>query len=63
MALSQTDHRLFDLRWQRSHADLLQPLGSLYGATPEFEARLKEHLLARWSERPAELKEIGRAHV
>ena len=58
MALSQTDHRLFDLRWQRSHADLLQPLGLLYGANPEFEARLKELLLARWSERPAELKDL-----
>ena len=58
MALSLIDQRLFDLRWQRSHADLLQPLEVLYGANAEFEARLKKLLLARWSERSAELKDL-----
>ena len=58
MALSQADRRLFDLRWQRSHADLFQPLELLYGANPGFEVRLKDLLLARWSERAAELKDL-----
>ena len=58
MTISQSDQRLFDLRWQRSHADLLQPLEVLYGANPKLEARLKELLLARWTERSAELKDL-----
>ncbi len=58
MALSRADRRSFDLRWQRSHADLFQPLERLYGANPEFESRLRKLLLARWSERPAELKDL-----
>ena len=58
MALSQADQRLFDLRWQRSHPDLFQPLELLYGANSGFEARLKNLLLARWSERAAELKDL-----
>lgn len=58
MALTQADQRLLDLRWQRSHADLLQPLELLYGANPEFESRLRELLLVRWAERPAELKDL-----
>ena len=58
MVLSRADRRSFDLRWQRSHADLFQPLERLYGANPEFESRLRKLLLARWSERPAELKDL-----
>lgn len=58
MKLAQSDQRLFDLRWQRSHADLFQPLETLYGKSPEFENRLKQLLLARWCERSAELKDL-----
>jgi amylosucrase len=58
MALSQADRRLFDLRWQRSHADLFRPLQLLYGSNPDLEAKLKKLLLANWSARPAELKDL-----
>ena len=56
MVLSLNDQKLFDLRWERSEADLLRSLRSIYGHRPEFEVALKSLLLARWTERPAELK-------
>jgi amylosucrase len=55
------DQRLFDLRWQRSEADLMGPLRLLYGAHPKFESfikRLKALLQSRWDERPADLKDL-----
>ena len=58
MAPSKNDQRLFDLRWERSRTDLLEPLRSLYGNQPEFEAKLKALLLARWQERGPELKDL-----
>jgi amylosucrase len=58
MAISKNEQRLFDLRWLRSEADLLQPLRALYGHQPEFEKKLKALLLARWQERSAELKDL-----
>jgi amylosucrase len=58
MALSQSDQRLFDLRWQRSQSDLLQPLRQIYGTRPDFEEKLKAMLLARWAERSSELKDL-----
>jgi amylosucrase len=50
--------RLFDLRWQRSEQDMLEPLRSIYGHLPEFESKLKSLLLSRWSERSPELKDL-----
>lgn len=58
MALALNDQKLFDLRWTRSEADLLQPLRAIYGYRPEFETALKTLLLARWTERPSELKDL-----
>ncbi len=58
MVLSLNDQKLFDLRWKRSEEDLLQPLRDIYGSLPKFEAALKSLLLARWTERPAELKDL-----
>ena len=58
MTLSKNDQRLFDLRWERSRTDLLDSLRSLYGTQPEFEAKLKALLLARWEERAGELKDL-----
>ena len=60
-ALSSHDKRLFYLRWQRSEADLLEPLTLLYGERPGFQTflrDLKALLLSRWTERPAELKDL-----
>jgi amylosucrase len=58
VALSKSDQRLFDLRWERSQTDLFGPLRSLYGNQPDFEKRLKSILLARCEERSAELKDL-----
>ncbi len=48
---------LFDLRWQRSEQDLLQPLRRIYGHLTEFENDLKSLLYSRWAERAPELKD------
>ncbi len=58
MPLSLSDQRLFDLRWERSEADLFRSLHAIYGKRPEFEKNLKSMLLDRWQERPAELKDL-----
>ena len=52
------NQRLFDLRWQRSERDLVASLQRLYGENPAFVARLKALLQARWTERPAALKDL-----
>jgi hypothetical protein len=46
------------LRWTRSEAYQLQPLRTLYGSQPDFEARLKHLLHARCKERKVELKDL-----
>jgi amylosucrase len=58
MPLSLSDQRLFDLRWERSEADLFRSLHAIYGKRPEFEKNLKSMLLDRWQERPTELKDL-----
>ena len=58
---SLADRRLFDLRWKRSEADLMEPLRLIYGEHPRFAGfvdDLKALLLRRWNERPAELKDL-----
>ena len=59
--MSVSDRRLFDLRWQRSQNDLMDPLTRIYGQHPRFAdmtADLKQMLLSRWAERPADLKDL-----
>ncbi len=59
--LSAAGERLFNLRWSRSQADLLTPLQNLYGQSSGFDVflnDLKDLLLRRWTERPAELKDL-----
>ena len=59
--ISPQDRRLFDLRWQRSLNDLMDPLTRIYGQHPRFAAMaadLKQMLLSRWAERPADLKDL-----
>ena len=58
VVLNAADKRLFDLRWQRSERDLLDPLRKLYGERPEFEAHLKASLELHWAERSSELKDL-----
>jgi amylosucrase len=56
-----SDQRLFDLRYDRSQADLLGPLQRIYGKYPRYEdflRRLKMMLQSRWIERPADLKDL-----
>ena len=55
------NQRLFELRWQRSERDLVASLQRLYGENPAFVARLKALLQARWTERPAALKDLDLA--
>lgn len=50
--------RLFDLRWQRSEPDLIEPFRLLYGERPEVEARLKKMLRGHWDARPDDLKDL-----
>jgi amylosucrase len=56
--MAGNDDTLFDLRWRRSEADLLQPFRLLYGAKPEAEARLKAVLRKAWEARPEALKAL-----
>ncbi|MGL4404767.1 MAG: alpha-amylase family glycosyl hydrolase, partial [Notoacmeibacter sp.] len=58
------DDRIFEMRKARSMADLMGPLERLYGQRPDFSAfteKLFELLEHRWSERPADLKELDLA--
>ena len=51
------EQRVFDLRWLRSEADLMEPLRLVYGDRPDFGGfidDLKALLRSRWNERPAE---------
>lgn len=60
---ANNDH-LFDLRLERSAADLIAPLAALYGRHPQFQTFLSDlQLLLRkvWAERPPELKELDLA--
>lgn len=50
------DDLLFEMRWQRSGRDLLSAFTRIYGDRPDFVARLKAQLKARWIERPDVLK-------
>ena len=53
------DDRLFDMRLERSRADLFGMLGRLYGARPDyadFTAALTAALEAAWAARPSDLK-------
>ncbi len=52
------DERIFELRWERSEQDLLQPLQRLYGEQHSLNALLKELLLKHWRKRPLDLKEL-----
>ena len=59
-ALSSNE-RMFELRWQRSLADLTVPLAKLYGSLPGYSgflADLETLLKRRWGERPEELKDL-----
>jgi amylosucrase len=49
--------RLFELRWNRSEQDLLEPFRLLYGTRPKVETQLKEMLATHWKERPSDLKD------
>jgi amylosucrase len=49
--------RLFELRWNRSERDLLEPFRLLYGTRPKVETQLKEMLARHWKERPSDLKD------
>jgi amylosucrase len=49
--------RLFELRWNRSEQDLLEPFRLLYGTRPKVETQLKEMLAKHWKERPSDLKD------
>ncbi len=58
---SPADQRIFDLRWKRSEADLMEPLRLIYGEHPKFESfitDLKTLLQQRWNERAPELKDL-----
>lgn len=53
--------RLFDLRWQRSESDLMEPLRLLYGDHSGFDTfirNLEALLRTRWIERSEELKDL-----
>ena len=59
MKISQNDKKLFELRLERSRADLFSMLERLYGDRPDYKAfctALEELLLASWAKRPATLK-------
>ena len=52
-------HPLFELRWRRACRDLEGPLHRLYGeAAPALLGRLRDLLLRRWRERPADLRSL-----
>jgi hypothetical protein len=36
VSTTSPDQRIFDLRWQRSEADLMEPLRLIYGEHPKF---------------------------
>lgn len=58
---SLSDAHLFDLRLERSLADLMDPLNRLYAGHPDFEGfrdKLLTLLRTRWSERPLALKDL-----
>ncbi len=55
---SPIEDRLFELRWNRSEQDLLQPFRQLYGTLPEVEVRLRKLLLNHWKDRPSDLKDL-----
>jgi amylosucrase len=61
---AKPNDRLFQLRMERSRADLMEPLACLYGSRPDFAVftdRLFALLESRWGERPADLKELDLA--
>jgi amylosucrase len=58
---SPTDQRIFELRWRRSEADLMEPLRLIYGKHRKFDEfvnDLKALLLGHWAARPADLKDL-----
>ena len=58
MAKASLNDRLFDLRWQRSEPDLLEPFRLLYGERPEVEVQLKKMLRGHWDARADDLKDL-----
>lgn len=59
--LTAGEQRIFELRFDRSRADLFTPLDRLYGHLPEYERfteRLGEMLRRNWRERPKDLKDL-----
>lgn len=57
--VSVTDAELFDLRWDRAKADLMEPLQQLYDGAIDLDVlrdRLKALLLQKWDARPTELR-------
>ncbi|MCR8725689.1 alpha-amylase family glycosyl hydrolase [Frigidibacter sp. ROC022] len=61
MALSRADREIFELRLERSRADLFDMLDELYGQRSDYEA-ISKALLAllkrSWAARPADLKRL-----
>ena len=58
---SKDEYELFDLRFERSAADLMEPLTVLYGSHPEFQSfisALQKVLRKAWAERPPELRKL-----
>jgi amylosucrase len=56
-----TRDSIFDMRWRRSFADLMDPLTRLYGSHPRFEtalANLQDTLHRNWAARPDELRTL-----
>ncbi len=58
MAKPSLNDRFFDLRWQRSALDLLEPFRLLYGDRPEVEVQLKKMLRGHWDARSDDLKDL-----
>lgn len=55
------DDTLFELRWRRAEADLMEPLTRLYGEVTDIAAlrdRLRALLWDKWEDRPTDLRAL-----